>query len=595
METQILIQSVNTTTITINEDIELMARLLREKVAAFNFRERRHQEWTDNYDLNRNKVKTNRLTQRQAIGIPLMKETNKTILANIDETPEENFKELGGDQMKEMNIQEMWNADSDTGNLEIVDMQDKKNVCLYGRGFIKLNIKNKNNITFTALDAWNILIDPKTRPEDLETAKYLVHINIFKTVREVLASKRYSETAKASLKTYLAGPDAVMKGQENEKELREQRQRLMDMGVSSDKFDTFSPGDTILTLSEHITNIWDTKKEEFARYVCTYANDNILLQKETLEDAIGINVLPYTTWGDDIETNDIWSDGPSDTVRNINKILNVWFSQHIENRTLRNFQMQWYDSTIKGYQPQTYEPGPGRMLPAPGDPNKTIKAVEVSGLEDTLTAIQFLIGLVESATAATAQPKGESQKKQITLGEVQILVGKAMQRMAAMAKFYRRARKELAYKWYLIKEANTGDNDKVMLYKVSAKGKVWGKEVKGSEWKSEVGYRVISQSASEQDEEKAASLNRLLAVQSRFPNNKALAVIVQKRSLGILDLTPDEMKQVEEEEKRNVDMAQNPPAPAPPAVSPEVKQLSQSMGQVKQMLQPAPATAPAIQ
>src|ERR1035437_1997635 len=75
---------------------------------AFKFRERRHQEWTDNYELYRNKVIINRLTQRQAVNIPLMKETLKTILANTNEFPAIEYEELANDKDKEILFNEVW-------------------------------------------------------------------------------------------------------------------------------------------------------------------------------------------------------------------------------------------------------------------------------------------------------------------------------------------------------------------------------------------------------------------------------------------------------------------------------------------------------
>ena len=48
------------------------------------FRERRHQQWTENYLLDRDTVITNRLTQRQSVNVPLMKATRKTLLAKSE-------------------------------------------------------------------------------------------------------------------------------------------------------------------------------------------------------------------------------------------------------------------------------------------------------------------------------------------------------------------------------------------------------------------------------------------------------------------------------------------------------------------------------
>jgi hypothetical protein len=43
------------------------------------WRERRHPQWTSNYEIYRDTVITNRLTQRQSVNVPLMKETIRTL------------------------------------------------------------------------------------------------------------------------------------------------------------------------------------------------------------------------------------------------------------------------------------------------------------------------------------------------------------------------------------------------------------------------------------------------------------------------------------------------------------------------------------
>ena len=87
---------------------ELMEKLQKEKDIARKFQERKHDDWNETYELSRGKVRTNRLTQRQAVNIPLMKETEKTILSRIDETPTIEWKEKSGDEMKEIILQSMW-------------------------------------------------------------------------------------------------------------------------------------------------------------------------------------------------------------------------------------------------------------------------------------------------------------------------------------------------------------------------------------------------------------------------------------------------------------------------------------------------------
>ena len=136
-----------------------MERLQTEKKAALKIKERKYDDWDDNYGLYRNKVKTNRLTQRQAVNIPLMKETIKTTLSKVDEAPKVEQKELGGDEQKEIFYQEVWNDHYKRNKLEIIDVLDKKNVLLYGYGVKKLNIDD-NGVVPSVLDVYDIVLDP---------------------------------------------------------------------------------------------------------------------------------------------------------------------------------------------------------------------------------------------------------------------------------------------------------------------------------------------------------------------------------------------------------------------------------------------------
>ncbi len=532
-------------------DDTILGKLLREKKAARDFQERRHKDWDENYQLYRNKVLTNRLTQRQAVNIPLMKETIKTLLSKIDEAPAVDWKELSGDQKKEIIFQEIWNHAYEEFNFEGIDIQDKKSVMLYGRGFKKLNWVN-GQAEVTALDIYDIVVDPLTDPLDIETARYVVHQNIFKPLREILADERYETKAKEALKAWLMSPAGIVQSGKNKEEYEKKLERLRAMGVQHDEFPMFAAGDVLVHLNEHYTEVWDKKAKKFVRRVYVVADDCYVLLDDTLKNLIGIEVYPFVTWSEDIETSDFWSDGPADLVRVPNQVINVWFSQLVENRTLKNFQMHWYDATKQGYKPQTYEPGPGRMLPAPGNPSEVIMPVDISGLDDTLTAVDFVIKVVERGSSATAIEKGTSERKNITLGEVETLVGKAMERTLAMAKFYRRSWQELAMKWYQLTTENA--SKKITLYKTSRKGKIWPKTVYPSDWKSEAGFKAFVRSSSEQEEDKIKSIQRFQFVLQQFPNNSALKRIAQKRMLEVVDLTAEEIREITEEEKRVEEM-----------------------------------------
>ena len=568
-----------------------LVKLQNEKKSAREFQLRKHEDWEENYTLYRNKVKTNRLTQRQAVNIPLMRETIKTIISKIDDSPSVDWKEKSGDEMKEIIYQEIWNETYKRNKLEWVDILDKKNVLLYGLSTKKLNI-SYDCVNISVLDVYDVVFDPLMNPLDIETARFIIHQNIFKPLREVLVDKRYTEEGREELKQWLASEKGLIQSGKNRQEWEKRNERLRAMGVQDDKFSLFAGGDVLINLTEHYTEVWNKETEEFERHVVTYADDTIELLDEKLEDLIGINEWPFVRWSEDPETNDIYPDGVADLVRVPNKIINIWFSQQIENRTLQNFQMHWYDATSQGYQPQTYEPGPGRMLPAPGDPSKTIQPVQINGLDETFNAINFVTSIVERATGATAIEKGQPESGVQTLGEVEILVGKATERAKTMAKFYKGSWYELAKKWDALMQANKFK--KFTLSKSGSNGKIYEKVVYNSDWKSEAGYEPTVASSSEQEADQFNNIKKFTAVMAQFPNNVALRKVLQKRELELLDLSPSELKEVEDEENRmqqemalQVQQAQPQQTQSQPQMqmqqppedlTPELEQLNQLMG-----------------
>jgi len=550
-----------------------MERLRVEKVSAVTLQERRHIDWDQNYELYRNKVKTNRLTQRQAVNIPLMKETIKTLLSRIDDPPEVEWKELGGDQQKELYYQEIWTTFSKDNNLELIDILDKKNVLLYGLSVKKLNI-GENGITAEVLDIYDIVRDPLSVAWDLESNRYIIHQNIFRSIKEILADERYTQKGKRELRIWADSVPGIVQSGLTRQEWERKQERLRDLrdrrGLSTssvsgtgrtvkldgDHSTLFAGGDTIVNITEHYTKRWNEEKNKFEKRVVTYAENEVELLDELLEDLIGVDFWPFVIWTEDPETNDIYPDAVADLVRPTNKVLNVWYSQLVENRTLKNFQMHWFKAG-GDYTPQTYTPGPGVMLPAPpgeGSIRDVIMPVEVSGLDDTLEAINILTTIVERGTGATAIEKGQGEAGQQTLGEIEILVGKAGERVVNMAKFYRLAWYEFAWKWDALMHANSPKTMK--LFKLGRSGKGYVKKILQSDWKSTEGYEPIVSSSSEQEQNNIKTIQKFQFVIGQFPDNIALRKIAQKKELEILDLSPDELKEVLEAEEEAERLAQ---------------------------------------
>jgi hypothetical protein len=580
-------------------DDSLILKLQQEKLTAIKYQSRRHEAWRDIYNLYRDIVETNDLTQRQEVNIPIMKETKKTLSSRIDDTPDIFFDclELGPKgREKEIIVNEKWRDDYDTQNYEGVDVLEKNNVLLFGRTFKILNL-NEGAISVSVPHRLDIVVDPKMDPLNIETAKYFVRLHIYKSLREILASNKYTKEGKDNLKKYLQDKMSDESGQGglikfDKDDTQEAKEEILtDLGI--DNFDDLFAADVEVELNEHFTLIWDEKKKKFIRYVVVVADNNIILYKKTLKDTIGVDFWPATTWADDIDTDDIWPDGMGDIVKIPNKIMNVYFSALTENWTYRGLGMSWY-LPAAGYDPQTFSPEPFGQYPAPLIPmpnggymsvEQVVKQMDIPAIDNDLVGIDFLIKLVERATAATAIEKGQTEKGQMTLGEVEQLISKASERIVNISKFYRRAWKEFAWKWRKMLEANAKGSFK--LYKKGPKGNYYEKEVKPKDWLSGKGFRERVLFKNEKGQEMVEEFNKLSFLSKNYPDNKVIQKIVRKRVLEKLDLTPDEMREIEDMEKQ-MEQAQIPTAPQ--GMIPQNQQQNQPQQPVNQPINNKPVS-----
>ena len=323
------------------------------------------------------------------------------------------------------------------------------------------------------------------------------------------------------------------------------QERLKTMGVEN--FDDFGASDTIVELNEHYTLIWE--KDKFVPYVVVVATGSTesaaILFKKPLKKVLGIEKWPFTTWADDMELSDYWSDGKADTIRTPNKILNIWLSQLLENRTLRNYGMHWFDSTKTDFIPTQYEPKPFGMYPCPGDPSKLTRQVDIPDLSESVDEMLLIKGLIEEVTSATPIKKGIEGKKK-TLGEVEALQSEANENISSISKFYRKSWKQFAELWYAILDANVAASESVKLFKESTKGsgKMFMKEIKAKDWKSKAGYRVKVLSSVEQQKKNIEEVNKWLAVKNQFLDNPKVVEMAEKKVLEGLGVSRAEIDEI---------------------------------------------------
>lgn len=532
----------------------LKIKLAAEKKEDIRYQSRRWGQWDENYLLYRDTVELNRLTQRQAVNVPLIKETVKTVLSKIQDQPLLSWQDRGGNEDKEIATTEFWRDDADRNRLDLVDTVDKKQVILYGRTHTKHNLKNGRWV-YEIKDIRDVVVDKKTKPIDIQTARHIEELNIWKPLAEIVNDERYDKQARLMLSMQgitgenTGGAQSHVIGSREDAQQRDER--LLGLGVDIELLDE-SAYESMVELTQHFTEIWDAEKLKYVRYVVLTSGYNVdcILRAEPLIEAIGIDEWPFDTWADDLEATDYWSDGIADSIRAINQTINIWVSQLIENRTLKNFGMNFYDSTAsEGFTPQGYEPRPGGWYPLPGKPNEVYQNVKIDSLDSVIEDIQFLVSLAEKASATGAIDKGVVEAGKRTLGEIEIAVSKSMERTTAMALFYKHARKDMGKKWYTINEANIDENQKITLYKQNAAGRLKGIKLTRDMWVSDEGYEITVESVTEQVTERTDELIRMQAAKQFFPENPPFDEAIQKRAVRISKLSPEEETEIMDYEK----------------------------------------------
>ena len=553
------------------DDIDIRVQAYRE--GAYAHQERRHPDWRENYGLYRDRIIVNRLIQRQSVNVPLMKETIRGMLAKTDEFTDLYFENLSGDKQKEIYINEYWQWFVREDNLELKDIVDKKQVGLYGRSIMKINLNSdKKRPTIDVLEPYDWLCDRYADPADIdETAYYQAHINIFQSISDIEADEKYDRDAIVKLRTQYATAMGLVKSEENVQAMQAKNERLQDLGL----FDINNPqvGQAYVEVNEHYIKLWDEEKEMLRIHLRITA-DGITLYSKPLDELFGINFFPFVTWADDVEKTDLWSDGLGDIVRTPNKILNVFFSQMVENRTLRNFGMHFYDATLSDkWIPQSYDPVPFGWYPTAGDPNKSTKQVDIPDLSESMDEMEFIIGMVERASAITATEKGGQEEKEATLGQIKLMLANSNQRINSTAKFYRLARIELGEKWYQFVIANEQYIDNAKLYKKSSRGRYFKEDVGVADFKDEEGYMCKVVSTSERDQKNIEQVQKMQAVSGMMPANQPLQRIMKKRALDLIELSPEEVKEVMDFEENQ--LLEAPVDPSVSTVTPKVPVLTQ--------------------
>lgn len=556
------------TSIITKDELEYRLRFANEE--GYQYQERRHDDWQDNYTLGRNKVIYNRLTQRQSVNLPIMKGTMKTLLSKISDFVELEFTNLDNDKQKELFFNQYWSDIVVKDNhLELKDKADKKQVLTFGRTFEKWNVMN-GKIKLHIVSPWDMRVDKLIDPTDIDSGRYLIQGNIFSSISDLKLNDLYDQKEIETIESYFQSDEGLILSSENAEKMIDKNEVAKQMG--DEEMPLPQVGQTLVELQESYLKVYNPEidDEEIVFAVSTaFQGTNHILFADFLETVIGETKdhywrhhFPFGSWAEDLDNADFWSDGPADSVRTSNKIANAWFSQMVENRTLAYLGMNYYDNTAgaaedgsTGFIPETFELEPFGWYGVPGNPNEIIKSVTIPQLANETGNIEFVIGVAEKASNATSISQGVSEAKKITLGEVELLDSNVTQIIQSMGLFYRQNWLDLGEKYVKIVEALGDKLEAVKLFKKGYRGNIFSRNISAYDWRSESGYSVEVISKKDKSSQNMEQIQNLASVETKFPNNNSYKKIYKKKLLDIVALTPDEKREVMAEEEKNDELA----------------------------------------
>lgn len=525
------------------DNTQIIIEHKKDKDESSTFKERRYSQWNENYSLYRDKVNTNRLTQRQPVNVPIVRESIMSWMSKIDEAPKLNFEARGHDNKDkkgEIVVNELYKYCYDKNKLDILDNISKKTVGLQGRSFIKVSMV-AGQAVFDLIDPYDIEIDPRVNPLDIETATYIIQTHIYRSLKEILANDKYSKEAKNELKVYLDTKRGIIQSNIANESYDSKRERLENLGVTN--FNEYGAQDVLVELNESYKLVWDEESNQYVRHIMTIAADAVVLSDVTLSDGLGINRVPIVTWASDPDAVDFWSDGIADNVRTYNKLTNIYLSQDIENRTYRNFGMHFYNTMNGTFTPRAFDAKPFGFYGLPGNPTEIMKSIEIPALNDTANQITWLKNQIQSSVAQTPLERGVKEQGEQTLGQVQISLQKSTQMNQVVSKNYRAAWKELGKLWYDLMENNS--KGVIKLYKKGSDGNYYGKDIYSTDWKSPEGYEVKVEVEAEKSAGDDFDLKKIQYLKNSFMNNPKAVLLAKQKELEVVDLfTPEEIEAI---------------------------------------------------
>lgn len=142
------------------------------------------------------------------------------------------------------------------------------------------------------------------------------------------------------------------------------------------------------------------------------------------------------------------------------------------------------------------------------------------------------------------------QPQNVTLGEIQLALQNAQERVKSMQSLYTDSWEEFGLKYIKLLE---GSGDKIDAVRIFKKGKntqhIFTKEIAPKDWESGQGYECEVKDLSQQSSKNTDTLQKLNAARLVMPYNKPLDEIYKQKVLEFAELNANEVKEVMDAEK----------------------------------------------
>ncbi|MHA1420274.1 MAG: portal protein, partial [Candidatus Heimdallarchaeaceae archaeon] len=382
-----------------------------------------------------------------SINLPVMSGFVDTLLSKIDDPPIVNFGYTDlADLKRSLKVSSAWKIDSDTnhGNWNFKDRCEKKLAIFSGRGitkyFAESDPKYKSNLD--VIDHNNFLCEPKGGGH-LSNHSFMGEQNIWKTKTQ-LEGDIYDQTQVNKLFNALNTDDF----KKNEQLYKEATERFDSLGLDIES-NTYVGVPTVRFIEWYMTH-------EGERYYLLFEySTGIWVRAHKLSDVFESNEWPYVSWATNPDAFNFWSKAPADDARPLCEIMDVLFTQTINNRQKINAGMRGYDfEAIPDPSQLEYRPdglvefklAQGRRI------QDAVYEFKTEGLDGTIDLMGIVDSLLGRKTGITSDIQGsadEDMKVGVYFGNLQ----QVADRLGLFNKSYKEAwaEKGLRY-WHGLKE-----------------------------------------------------------------------------------------------------------------------------------------------